>query len=728
MNRTRNTLGLVLATASLVSLPVLARAADYHHVHVTSSNASEAVKWYERYLDCQPLADRDDGVDCAGAQVVFDSRPTLGTSQRTGIDHISFSYADLTTKMAELESVGVRGSGVRLQRFADGSTLRDVPGLFKYGFIFDPWGTRIEMVEDADTLGFHHIHLSATDPAATLTWYQEMFGGESARLRDRLDGLRLGDIWLLAMSAEGTPAATAGRAIDHIAFSVDNFDSAAARMRRDGVAFLEEPATPEGGRTSAKRAFIRGPDNVSLAVVEAGFAGVVTEMAAAVDITTELQPYTVPRTPWGTPDFQGVWTGDAAHGIPLQRPDDLADVGVLTPEQAAARRERGTLGSIWGYESEWRDTTLGYVKSAPSRQVAMVIDPPDGRIPPMTARGRGARGPQFLGPVYHAEPGADARRLQQRLPDRAGARPCRHAGGDVARDPCHPHGPESASRVGYHVMAGRRTGPLGRRHAGGRHHEFQRPGVVSGVQRHPDHDRALHAHRSRHAGVPVHARRPDRLDEALDRHVHVCQGRDPVRARRVRVSRRQLRHDQHPERRARSGSRRKSVAMDFRLAEARGEATQAGSEVGVMHKTIATVTGGIGLGLLILIAGASVEAHHAFAAEFDANKPVQLTGKITRMEWINPHAWMHIDVERDDGTVESWMIEAGPPGALVRRGWSRESVIPGTEVLVEGYQAIDGAFRANGRDVTFPDGRRLFAGSSGTGAPLDGRDPTERPR
>ena len=391
MNRTQNTLGLVLATASLVSLPVLARAADYHHVHVTSSNASEAVKWYERYLDCQPLADRDDGVDCAGAQVVFDSRPTLGTSQRTGIDHISFSYADLTTKMAELESVGVRGSGVRLQRFADGSTLRDVPGLFKYGFIFDPWGTRIEMVEDADTLGFHHIHLSATDPAATLTWYQEMFGGESARLRDRWDGLRLGDIWLLAMSAEGTPAATAGRAIDHIAFSVDNFDSAAARMRRDGVAFLEEPATPEGGRTSAKRAFIRGPDNVSLAVVEAGFAGVVTEMAAAVDITTELQPYTVPRTPWGTPDFQGVWTGDAAHGIPLQRPDDLADVGVLTPEQAAARRERGTLGSIWGYESEWRDTTLGYVKSAPSRQVAMVIDPPDGRIPPMTARGRELR-------------------------------------------------------------------------------------------------------------------------------------------------------------------------------------------------------------------------------------------------------------------------------------------------------------------------------------------------
>ena len=135
-----------------------------------------------------------------------------------------------------------------------------------------------------------------------------------------------------------------------------------------------------------------------------------------------------------------------------------------------------------------------------------------------------------------------------------------------------------------------------------------------------------------------------------------------------------------------------------------------------------------GIALAILVAGGSALAHHAFSAEFDATKPVALRGTITRMEWINPHAWLHIDVTRDDGTVESWMIEAGPPGALVRRGWRRDSVTPGIEVLVEGYQAIDGAFRANGRDVTFPDGTRLFAGSSGTGAPRDGRDPTEPPR
>ena len=143
-----------------------------------------------------------------------------------------------------------------------------------------------------------------------------------------------------------------------------------------------------------------------------------------------------------------------------------------------------------------------------------------------------------------------------------------------------------------------------------------------------------------------------------------------------------------------------------------------------MRQRVTVMVAGLGVGLLL--ASAAVQAHHAFSAEFDANRPVALQGKITKMEWINPHSWMHIDVEKDDGTVESWMIEAGPPGALVRRGWSRESVVPGTEVLVEGYQAIDGANRANGRDVTFPDGRPLFAGSSGTGAPLDGSDPTER--
>jgi predicted RNA methylase len=115
---------------------------------------------------------------------------------------------------------------------------------------------------------------------------------------------------------------------------------------------------------------------------------------------------------------------------------------------------------------------------------------------------------------------------------------------------------------------------------------------------------------------------------------------------------------------------------------------------------------------------AAAHAHHAFAAEFDATKPVKLRGTVVRMEWINPHSWVHIDVKKPNGKVERWMIEGGPPNALFRRGFTRESLPTGIEILVEGFQAKDGSMRANGRDLTLPDGRKLFVGSSGTGAPV----------
>ena len=130
--------------------------------------------------------------------------------------------------------------------------------------------------------------------------------------------------------------------------------------------------------------------------------------------------------------------------------------------------------------------------------------------------------------------------------------------------------------------------------------------------------------------------------------------------------------------------------------------------------------------LIALLAAAQLLAHHAFSAEFDAKWPVQLKGTVTKMEWINPHAWIHIDVTMEDGKVEQWMIEGGTPNTLFRRGFTKQSLLPGTVIMVDGYQAKDGTQKANGRDLTFEDGRRLFMGSSGTGAPRDGRDPTER--
>ena len=135
-------------------------------------------------------------------------------------------------------------------------------------------------------------------------------------------------------------------------------------------------------------------------------------------------------------------------------------------------------------------------------------------------------------------------------------------------------------------------------------------------------------------------------------------------------------------------------------------------------------------GLAVLLAGAPLVAHHAFGGEFDPNKPVLLKGPVTKVEWVNPHAWIHVEVTKDDGTKEEWMVEGGTPNTLLRRGITKDSLVIGTEIVVRGYQSKDGLCkpkcRANGRDVTFPDGRKLFMGSSGTGAPKDGSDQTEK--
>ena len=123
----------------------------------------------------------------------------------------------------------------------------------------------------------------------------------------------------------------------------------------------------------------------------------------------------------------------------------------------------------------------------------------------------------------------------------------------------------------------------------------------------------------------------------------------------------------------------------------------------------------------LLVTTAPVWGHHAFGGEFDPNKPVLLKGPVTKVEWVNPHAWIHVDVKKSDGNLEEWMIEFGTPNTLLRRGFTRDSLKPGTEITVDGYQAKDSALRANGRDVTLPDGKKLFAGSPVADAPY--KDP-----
>lgn len=150
------------------------------------------------------------------------------------------------------------------------------------------------------------------------------------------------------------------------------------------------------------------------------------------------------------------------------------------------------------------------------------------------------------------------------------------------------------------------------------------------------------------------------------------------------------------------------------------------------------VAAGIGAAALALgIAAQQAQAHHAFAAEFDGDAPVLLRGKVTSVEWVNPHTWIHLDVEEPGKPAQAWMVEGGTPNTLLRNGLNRNLLKPGTEIIVRGYQAkdkrclpsrIDGkaTCKANGRDITFTDGTKVFMGSSGTGAPKDGADPTEK--
>ncbi len=141
--------------------------------------------------------------------------------------------------------------------------------------------------------------------------------------------------------------------------------------------------------------------------------------------------------------------------------------------------------------------------------------------------------------------------------------------------------------------------------------------------------------------------------------------------------------------------------------------------------TVKRVAAAVGFASLLLSSTHSW-SHHAFGAEFDPNRPLILRGPVTKVEWVNPHAWIHMEHTNEAGEKEQWMVEGGTPNTLLRRGLSRRSLMPGTVIVVDGYQSKDRSNRANGRDVTFEDGSKIFMGSSGTGAPTDGRDPTAR--
>lgn len=254
---------LPVVAAIVTALPNVTSAAEanYHHIHLTAPNAEEAAQWYIKHMGCQPMASRKDAAMCGDVQLLFYRRAPKGGSEGTGMHHIGFSFLDLAAKMRELEA-----NGVKIVR-----PMGD--GRLKAGFVEDPWGTRIEVVEDPESLGLYHVHLHTPDPVATLKWYQDAFGGQLAKRKiTGLDGLLYGKLWVLATkpAAHELPLGpTDGRAVDHLGFSFTDLDKSVAELKAKGLKFREDvrSVTNAVGET-LKITFLVGPDDVVIELVQ----------------------------------------------------------------------------------------------------------------------------------------------------------------------------------------------------------------------------------------------------------------------------------------------------------------------------------------------------------------------------------------------------------------------------------------------------------------------------
>jgi catechol 2,3-dioxygenase-like lactoylglutathione lyase family enzyme len=253
---------VVAVFAAVVGLPTAAGAANYHHVHLTAPDAKAAAAWYIKHMGCEDFG-REGACLIGTTQFIWAEREPTAASVGSGVNHIGISFEDLAAKM-----VGWQAAGLAIEN--PDEPIRDIEGLFKLAFLSDPWGTRIEVVEDHEYLDFHHIHLNSPDPDSALAWYQKIFGGETDSLKGRLNGLRYGGTWLLVSRLrEGSVVATQGRAIDHLSWSFSDLDAAAIDIKSKGVEFQMEPrdyTNPLG--QDMKISFVIGPDNVRIEIVQ----------------------------------------------------------------------------------------------------------------------------------------------------------------------------------------------------------------------------------------------------------------------------------------------------------------------------------------------------------------------------------------------------------------------------------------------------------------------------
>lgn len=227
------------------------------HIHLAAPDQAKAVEWYRKHFGGEPMTEGPDRLMFGETRVLFQLNKAAKPSSGSVLDHVGFSVTDLDAKLKALEADGAKIT----------TPARDVEGLFKLAFVEDPWGVRLEIVQDTEKLGLHHMHLRATDPAASLAWYTDMFGGTIGKMKGRIEGIDYGGVWILVAKGEATPSQ--GHAIDHIGFRPMNVDTAVAALKAKNVTVTTEPrplTLPSG--VSMRLAFIEGPHGARIELVQ----------------------------------------------------------------------------------------------------------------------------------------------------------------------------------------------------------------------------------------------------------------------------------------------------------------------------------------------------------------------------------------------------------------------------------------------------------------------------
>ena len=227
------------------------------HIHLAVPDQAKAVEWYAKHFGGEKTAEGAERLMFGDTRIIFQRNEKAKPSMGSSVDHIGFSVTDLDATMKALEADGAKVV----------TPARDVPGVFKLAFVEDPWGVRIEVVQDSAKLGAHHIHLRALDPGAVLKWYADALGGTIGKLKDRIDGIDYGGIWVLVQKGESEPSA--GHAIDHLGFRPVNVDAAVAALKAKNVKVTTEPrplTLPSGA--TMRLAFIESPEGVRIELVQ----------------------------------------------------------------------------------------------------------------------------------------------------------------------------------------------------------------------------------------------------------------------------------------------------------------------------------------------------------------------------------------------------------------------------------------------------------------------------